>query len=255
MESLPDLHKADPAISTYLDEVTRIHCDVLHADLIALYLHGSMVQDDFNPDSSDLDILGVVAGATNFEQREELLVRLSHAALPVPAFGLELIICTSEAVRAPIEAMPYDFALSTGGEWGVQVETDGLTSDILVHMQLCRQAGLALMGPPAPDILAKIPATDLRAGLLGELIWHRGELLKDPQCKSITDAVLNAARSLYAAETGQIVSKTQGGKWWLARVPKDEVVALALDYRSGRSATLPSVRSARNFVELAIATL
>jgi hypothetical protein len=242
-------------IPAYLETVTAIHREALGEALIALYLHGSVVQGDFRPGLSDLDILGIVEGGITEVQSELLVARLGHGSLPVPAFGLELILCAAEAVRAPLVEMPYAFALSTGRDWGVQVETDGATGDILIHMQLCRQSGVVLAGEPASKVLAPIPTGAIRTALLGEMLWHRSDLRAGPTDQAISNAVLNAARSFYAAETGKIISKTQGGKWWIERQPEDRVVAQALAFREGRERSAPDMRSARNFVELAIATL
>lgn len=255
MSTVAEAFEAGSPVPAYLAEVVRIHRDVLGPQLIALYLHGSVVQKDFLPGFSDLDLLGVVSGPIGASLCDQLVDRLSHENLPVPACGLELILCASRAVSAPIVEMPYEFALSTGQEWGAQVETDGVTSDILIHMQLCRQAGLALVGAPARDVLAPISMIALHAALMGEMLWHRNDLCVDPNDQSISNAVLNAARSLYARETGQIISKTEGGRWWLALNPEDRVVADALEFRERGAGSAPDVRSARNFVELAIVEL
>lgn len=247
--------QAGSRFSTYLEELVRVHFEILGEDLTALYLHGSLVQDDFKPESSDIDILGVVAGPISTDKRSELAVRLSHEMLPVPAFGLELILCELDDLRVPAASVPYGFALSTGKEWGLQVETEGSTSDILVHMQLCRQAGVALVGAPAFKLFADIPAATLRKGLLGELKWHRDDLQIRPSAQSITNAVLNAARSLHAAETCKIISKTAGARWWLNHTPQDEAVVMALNHRNGRSTKAPSLQLAQDFVELAIEAL
>jgi len=247
--------QASSRVRAYLEELLRVQHEILEEDLTALYLHGSLVQDDFKPELSDIDILGVVAGPISTEKRSELTARLSHEMLPVPAYGLELILCTLDDLRAPAGSVPYDFALSTGREWGAQVETKGATSDILVHMQLCRQAGVVLVGSPAFQLFADVPVATLRKGLLGELKWHRDDLRTGPSAQSITNAVLNAARSLHAAETGKIISKTSGAQWWLNQAPQDELVVMALNHRSGRSTKAPTLQLAQEFVERAISAL
>lgn len=255
MGTCGELFGAGSPVPTYLEEVASVHRRVLGDGLIALYLHGSSVQGDFHPGKSDLDILGVVAGVIGADEREALVAGMKHEALPVPAFGLELILCSTDAVRAPGVAIPYEFALSTGSEWGVQVEARGTTSDSLVHMQLCRQASVALAGPPACDVLAAISPELLRAGLMGEMFWHREDLRTDPGDPSVTNAVLNAARSLHAVETGEIISKTEGGKRWLARHPGPLVVTQALAFREGRAGLGPDLLAAQEFVEAVIEAL
>jgi streptomycin 3"-adenylyltransferase len=253
VSALGSTFEAGSPVPAYLEEVRRIHREIFGSDLAGLYLHGSAVQNDFRPGLSDLDILGVVSGAVTPEACKQLTSRLSYENLPVPAFGLELILCLADAVREPVEAMPFEFALSTGREWGLEVEQRGTTSDILVHMLLCRQAGLVLAGAPARDILAPISENLLRAGLMGEMLWHRNDLARRPSDQQVANAVLNAARSLYAAEMGEIVSKSQGAKWWLANNPEDRAVSDALAFRERRCRAAPSLQFAQDFVEEAIA--
>lgn len=249
---LEDLFEQGATEPTYLEAVAAIHKVTLGAGLIALYLHGSPVQGDYRPGSSDLDVFGVVSGPIGARRCERLVEALKHESLPVPAFGLELILCTDDAVRQPVADTPFTFALSTGSEWGVQIETDGKTSDILVHMQLCRQAGIALFGPPAHDVVPPLQLETLREGLTGEMLWHRDDLQNNPSAEGVVNAVLNAARSLWAAEHGEVLSKTEGGEWWLTHHPKEQIVADALDFRKGRTGSPPDVESALDFVEMAI---
>ncbi|MEM6498659.1 MAG: aminoglycoside adenylyltransferase domain-containing protein [Pseudomonadota bacterium] len=255
MSLSPDPLQTDSSIAAYLEEVVRIQSELLGNDLTALFLHGSLVQDDYRPGSSDIDILGAVSRPISAEQRSDLVARLKHETLRVPAHGLELIRCKRDDLRAPTACVPYDFALSTGQEWGLRVETEGATSDILVHMQLCRQSGIALAGPAASEVFGQVPCEWLRIGLLGELQWHREDLQTNPTGQAIANAVLNAARSLQAAETGTILSKTGGALWWLSRWPQDAAVAMAMDYRSGRTTKAPSLRLALEFVRSAIAAI
>lgn len=249
MDALHDVFPEKSPVPSYLEKVALIHREVLGRDLIALYLHGSLVQNDFHPGSSDLDILGVVASAINATKRKQLVERLSHTFLPVPALGLELILCTAEAVRTPVATMPFEFALSTGMEWGVQVETRGAASDILINIQLCRQAALALHGPPAPKVFRTVPRAPLQGALIGELDWHLKDLLTAKPGKAAANAILNSARSVHAANTGEIISKSQGGRLWLANSPEDTIVAVALSYREGLTQTAPDTQAVSLFVE------
>jgi len=255
MQALADNFDKGSPIPHYLKTVADIHREVLSDNLIALYLHGSVVQGNYHQGYSDLDILGAVSGAITQTQQQELAARLGHTALRVPAFGLELILCADAALKAPVAAMPFEFALSTGAAWGTQVEARGTASDILINMQLCRQNGIALFGAPACDLFAHVPREALRRALIDELGWHLNDLRSAEAGATTANAVLNAARSLYAAQTGEIVSKGEGAQWWLARRPGDHLVRAALDYRRGDGATAPSIEAAQAFVENAIAKL
>jgi len=126
---------------------------------------------------------------------------------------------------------------------------------ILVNMQLCRQAGLTLAGAPASNVFAPIPIGAFRSALRDELLWHRNDLRESPTNKGIVNAILNASRSLYAAKTGRVVSKTEGGNWWLEQKPEDQIVAQAIAYRQTSKGSVPVLRSAQRFLEHAISEL
>jgi streptomycin 3"-adenylyltransferase len=191
------------------------------------------VQGDFHPNRSDLDILGVVRGELSQPVRDRLARDLEEIAKALPVSGLELILCDeSTAIRPPPEP-PYVFALSTGPNWPFHREDGGVTTDLLIHFVLCRQAGLALVGPEATIVFGDVARGPFIRALLNEIAWFRsnaGNELHDP---SGSQAVLNAARSVYAAESGTILSKTAGALWWLQRHPDDAIVANALELRSG----------------------
>ncbi len=244
-----------PAIEAYLGRVVERFEGVLGEKLTGLYLHGSAVQSDFQADRSDLDLLALVSNALSESERSDLIAQLSHSAHTVPAVGLELIICRSEAARAPMLEYPFVFALSTGRVWGAQVEAAGTCSDLVVHAELCRQQARALVGPPAAKIFAPTPRSLLHSAMIAELRWHQHNLSEKAAALWDANAVLNAARSVHAANTGRIVSKTQGGQWWLERHPCDDLVTKALARRGGARAEPLAREYVRAFLDRAICVI
>ena len=220
-------------VGSYLITVTDTLHKTISSPLVALYLHGSAVQGDFRSQTSDIDILGIVDDPLSETQRDALRAALSHQAMPVPAAGLEFVLCSAEATRTLPFDFPFEFALSTGPNWGEQYEPPDTASDIIVDLALCRQAGRVLHGPPASEVIAPISLQLLRKALVFELEWHR-EHLKDPRDTRIGEnAVLNAARSGHAAKSGQIVSKNEGARLWLQEKPTDTLVEHAQALRNG----------------------
>lgn len=236
-------------ICEYLSETTQSFRDVLRDNLVGLYLCGSLVQDDFEAHRSDIDLLGVVSEKLDDETREQLVSRLSHQARAVPARGLEAVLFPADAVRSPGVDFPFEFAISTGPEGGPESEPRGTADDMLIDIALCRQAAIALAGPPANVAFAPIPRHLLGHALMEELQWHIGAVRKRSDNSAAVNAILNAARSLHAAETGQILSKTEGGRRWLRRHPFDDMVARALSCREkGQAAPIDPV-AASDFVD------
>ncbi len=223
----------------YLAYFTNSVSETLGGGLVGLYLQGSAVQQDFDPATSDIDILGVVSRKLRETESAVLASLLAHDTRPVPATGLDFILCHDEAAKAPVSAFPFEFAFSTGPECPTELEPPGIAGEIPVHIALCRASGLVLYGPPPTEAFAPISRELLYAGLIEEMEWHLRELAGEAGAVGAQNAVLNAARSLYAAETGMVLSKSQGARWWLEREPDDRLVAAALKGRGeGKRAEL-----------------
>lgn len=239
-------------IREYLSATTQSFQSVLRDKLLGLYLCGSLVQDDFKTDRSDIDLLGVVSGQLDKGTRAELDEELCNAGHTIPARGLEVVLFPAHAARSPGIDLPFEYALSTGPGWETESEQRGIANDMLIDIVLCRNSGFALAGPPAKEAFGPVSEQDLRNALIDELQWHVREVDKGTDDIAAVNAILNAARSLYAAETGQILSKTEGGNWWLQRHPSDSLVAQALARRADRQATPPNPGLVNDFVKTVI---
>lgn len=239
-------------IRDYLLAATQSISHVLNEKLLGLYLCGSLVQNDFKTHRSDIDVLGVVSGELDEATRAHLASVLSFETNPVPANGLEVVLFSARAARSPRLDFPFEFALSTGVGLGTESEPPGTANDMLIDIIHCREAGFTLAGPPAREVFGPVHQSMLLRALVEELQWHMQEVNRNFDEMTIVNAVLNAARSLHAAETGQILSKSEGGRWWLQRYPSDKLVAEALAARKGeRTISLDAVHTS-NFVEKVI---
>lgn len=236
-------------IREYIAETTRCFKDVLRDNLVGLYLCGSLVQDDFEAHRSDIDLLGVVSEELNDIARQRLVSQLSHEVRAVPAQGLEAVLFRADTVRLPKLGFPFEFAFSTGPQGEPVCEAPGTADDMLIDIALCRDAGIALAGPSASEAFAPISRRLLRHALVEELQWHKREVRKHVDDTAAVNAILNAARSLHAAESGQILSKTQGGRWWLQRYPFDDLVASALSSREKGQADAITPADVSGFVD------
>jgi Domain of unknown function (DUF4111) len=219
-----------------LSDMTRQTESVLGANLVGLYLHGSAAQDDFRLDASDVDLLAVTHGPVDEPALARLEAALVQRAAQLPVSGLEYIVCDARTALCPPLEPPFLFALSAGPRWPANREPAGTAPDLLIHFALCRQQGLVLSGQAANITFGPVSRPALAHALLSEIGWHAAHLLDPVLDPGGQNAVLNAARSVHAAETGQIVSKSTGALWWLARYPDDRIVADALARRSDSSA-------------------
>jgi predicted nucleotidyltransferase len=224
MKALP------PRVEAYLERMAeRVH-EVLQADAVGVYLHGSAVLGGFHPDRSDLDVLVVCDRPLSADQRAGLCQRLGRAALAVPAAMLELSVVTAEACRQPVAAPRYELHVNTRDDRCVD-GTGRNDPDLLLHFAVARQVGRLLgLGPTPRHCFAPVPRQLVLDGMALELRDAAGDERAAPEY-----LVLNACRNLAYLRTGRMRSKVAGGRWVLAHDPSldHDVVAAALDRQDG----------------------
>jgi predicted nucleotidyltransferase len=70
-------------VETYVEEVTERLKELLGADLVGHYLHGSVVLGDFAESRSDIDVVAVSSRPLSPEEKKAIAERLSQGALRV----------------------------------------------------------------------------------------------------------------------------------------------------------------------------
>jgi Aminoglycoside adenylyltransferase, C-terminal domain len=216
----------------------------LQHDLLAVYLHGSAALGGFHWDRSDLDLLVLTGRPLTDVQTRALPVTLG--SLAYPAKGLELSVMTAaEAARPTYPAPRFQLHVATDGT-GRMKAVDGRgrrgDRDLVLHLAVCRGAGLAVVGPAPAKTLAVVPADEIRTAVIDEIRWA---VEHDAAPEYV---VLTAARAWRYVETGQIVSKTEAGRWAEPRTSDAHVIAGALRRQGGGVADV-SREEVRSFAE------
>lgn len=212
-------------------------------DLLAVYLHGSAVLGGFRWDRSDLDLL-VLTGHPLTDAHTRALPALL-ASVVYPSNGLELSVLTAvEAARPTFPEPRFQLHVATEG-WdrrmkAVDGRAFGGDRDLVLHLAVCREAGLAVVGPEPTATLAVVPVEEIRDAAIDEIRWA---LEHDPPPEYV---VLTAARAWRYVETGQIVSKAEAGQWAERRTPDTPVIAAALSRQQGGAVEIPRP-AARSF--------
>ncbi len=203
----------------------------LHANLVALYVGGSLLTDDFAPASSDIDFLAVVSAPLPPSQVERLAALHRHlAALSVWGSRLE----GEYAVRADLRPWGIDGigpAIEPGGSLQVIPLTDVTAENLLA----LRDRGLALYGPPQ----TVIPPVD-HAVFQAALREYLADLVQRPEDTSspaqLAGWLLNSARCLYGLQVIRPCTKRESAKWLAFRMPDlAPALELALSLRAGTS--------------------
>jgi predicted nucleotidyltransferase len=211
-----------------LDLVVDVVDEVLGPS-IAAYLYGSAVVGGLRP-GSDLDILVVAERATTHEEKGRLVDGLfaisDRRDVPGLERSVELTIVVGPDVRPWRYPPPMDFQY---GEWlrgrferGELEPEKPLNPDLAILVTEVLGASVALLGPPAREVLDPVPAADLRRAMTDELPSLLADLETDTR-----NIVLTLARIWVTVVTGEIRPKDAAADWALGRLPAGHRPVLA----------------------------
>ncbi len=259
------MHGRDPEVQLYLDRVVSTLREHLGAELVGVYLHGSLAMGAFNPGRSDVDILAVCTGALSPRRRSRLGEALAAIARPATGGDLELSVVTTSAVRTPSAAPSFEIHVHTHDEPPVVDGADRSgDEDLVVHFAMARARGQVLFGPEPGELFAAPERASLIRALLSDIDWARGagaagwEGHHMPNLASMAYRVLNAARSWRYLETGELGSKVEGAMW-LERMDPDpdlhRLLDAALAFQRGDVPDPPDDRAVNAFVDRVEGTL
>lgn len=218
------------ALRPYLEELARRLRETLGTRLVGVYAGGSVALGAYEPGRSDLDVAAVSDGAVSAAEKEVLVARLRHEALPCPARGLELVLYPLAVTRGGTAAPGFELNLNTGSRMPCRVDVapvPGETHWFAIDRSILAAHGIAVDGPPAGEVFAALPRAALVPLVAESLAWHERGLA------SGDDVVLNACRALRFAREGRWSSKPEAGRWALGALPDAEVVRRALEARAG----------------------
>lgn len=205
----------------------------------AAYLHGSAALGGFTS-ASDLDVLVISDAVHSPDDMARTLLGLS---LDHP---LELSVVSTDAARTPRAPWPYLLHVATPDRRVLDTGTGD--TDLIAHYAVTLQSGIPLIGPPPAHLIGPVDHATLLAHLAGELGWgldHADQRY----------AVLNACRAVVAARQGRLVSKVEGGRWWLTHRGEEPLVRQALAAQETGHDLGPSTPAARAFVKRAAGEL
>lgn len=200
-------------------EVVRLVGEVLGAEAIGTYLHGSAVVGGLRP-ASDVDVLVVSRRPMADRERRALvdgLLAISGSTADVRPVELTVVVQS--------EVRPWRFP-PTGdflyGEWlREQFEAGAAPQpepapDLALLVSMVRAGGHPLAGPPPAQVLDPVPPADLVRASLAGIPGLLDDLAGDTR-----NVVLTFARIWTTLATGEIRSKDAAADWALARLPAE----------------------------------
>jgi len=218
--------------------VNEVVEDVLGDAVVALYLYGSAVVGGVRP-ASDLDLFVVTDRPTTASERR----RLVEGLIPISRRGQRLADWrpVELTIVATPDLTPWRFPSRTDfqyGEWlrdrfdaGEVDPEHPVNPDLALLIEMVRRTGVSLRGPAARELLPEVPASDLRAALVGVV----PSLLDDIETDT-TNVLLTLARVWHTLATTEFTSKDAAADWAITRLDSDPGAALtkARDVYVGR---------------------
>jgi hypothetical protein len=217
-----------PELRRYSEELVHRLRRTLGSKLVGVYLHGSAAVGDFSPSRSDVDGVAVVSGELTDQERNLLAQELGPSALPCLGTGLEFHVVAASTLVRVTDAPPFEMHIATDTKNGRERFVDGVgragDADLVMHYAVLKARGITLLGPPASELFPEVPRDRMLSALRSELDWGLENASPSYQA-------LNAARAWRFVETGEIVSKTEGGEWARSRMDDPAVIDFALAHR------------------------
>jgi predicted nucleotidyltransferase len=229
-------------ISRLLNALTGSLAGLLGAELVGVYLHGSLAMGCFNPESSDVDLLVVVNEKLPLATKQAIAYSLLALSDKFPKNGIELSIVTLDAVQQFQYPTPYELHFSEA--WKARYRADAVNledpmfdPDLAAHFVVTINRGARLVGQPIREVFREIP----NEFFLNSILNDGQDILIDIG-KNPVYGVLNLCRILAYTAEKRITSKAEGGEWGLKNIaaPHTSLIQEALDEYRNESPKLPA---------------
>lgn len=220
------------AVTTYPAEVAPLVDallagvrDALGDNLLGFYLRGSLALGDFNPDTSDVDLLVVTERPVSGAEFEALAAL--HARIPAREnqYGRQYEVSYVDRPSLKRFAPGERRHPTVGSDWPfVRAEH---RDNFILERWMVREHGVALVGPDPKTLIDPISAGELRAAVSGELRsrmehWAGGDEPPDWLDARYYQAfeIETICRALYTLEFGTLPTKPQAVAWALKALPE-----------------------------------
>lgn len=184
--------------------------NLLKNNLVGIYLHGSIVFNCFNPESSDLDFIVVVNEQLDAKTKTSLIKTLLTIN-NVPKKGFEMSVVLKKYCLNFEYPTPYELHFSGDSNLENLVTHDFKTDpDLAAHFTIIKAYGQVLWGQPILEVFGEIKKEYYVSSIYNDIVNAKEEVIKQP-----TYIILNLCRVLAYLKDDQILSKAQGGLWGL----------------------------------------
>jgi ribosomal protein S18 acetylase RimI-like enzyme len=228
--------------------------EALEESVVGIYLHGSLVFGDFQPETSDLDLIVVVRSDVDDRQLERLGAMHDAITCRHPAWHdrIDHVYVSTTALQSFRERESPLVVISPGEPLHRTRTSPGW----VMNWHLLREHGVALVGPPPRSVVATTTHDDFEAAVRTYLPELADRAERTDRAAARAYCVLTICRGLHTCLAGRHASKTDAARWAARRYPEwAGVIDTALERRLGRDPMEPERARQIAFVRFGIGLL
>ena len=216
-------------VKVVLDEIVEQLRASLRAQLVGVYLHGSVAMSTFNPVSSDIDLITVSSGSVPREHKRTIQKLLLELSLKAPGKGLEISIVTLSSLKDLAYPTPYEFhfgsdQISKYTTGYIDEGANGPDPDLAGHFVMVRERGICLYGHSIAEVFPRVP-NDYYLRSIAQDSESSYQNISRGASAGVgavpVYAVLNFCRVLAFIKECLVSSKKEGGEWGIEKLPEE----------------------------------
>jgi predicted nucleotidyltransferase len=202
-------------INEILLNISKNLKNILDKNLIGLYLFGSLTYGDFNPESSDIDLVVVIHRSLNHHELE-LIKKLHHQISEQYKKWKERLefsytsIDMFKTILPPEEPRPY-----FGG--GIFYDRAPYGNEWIINNYLLSQYGIPIIGPDFKKLIQPIDIIEVQKACIRDLFQEWEPKITDLEWLGNSHyqsyLVMNLCRILYTVICGDTATKKISAQW------------------------------------------
>ena len=214
------------------------YVSLLEANLVGIYLYGSLASDCFHWDGGDIDFLVVVREPLTVEKKIALVETLYALSPDAPPEGFEMWVMLEKYCRDIPYPVPYELHYFQACKreyerdaWGFCERMHGEDPALTRHILTINASGVVIHGPSIPRVFDRVRREDALCAIRAHVSGATDHLHERP-----VYYVLNLCRAVAYLREGRVMSKKEGGEWALHHMDSahQRVIQAALNaYETG----------------------
>lgn len=214
-----------PEVTPLLDVLLALIREALPDNVVGVYLTGSLALGEFDPATSDVDILVVTERAAS--DAEFAALAAVHGRIPPVGneFGqeYEVYYVDRETMRRWARGQRH---LRAEPDAALHWETQ--RANFVIERWVVRERGVTLLGPDAKTLIDPVSAEEMREAARSEISiriddWAGGQPRPDWLGHRGAQGfeVETVCRALYTLATGELCSKPRAVAWAMRELPEE----------------------------------